>query len=88
VADAGNDLVLDAAALFPASTGVQGATLREADFQPKSGRADGSILWKSSPPLIFWQTPGEAGRGGIIDYFYRAKSCTGEALGTITVTSR
>ena len=42
VAEAGNDLVLDAAALFPASTGVRGATLREADFRPKL-RARGRI---------------------------------------------
>lgn len=87
-ADAGIDLVLEASTLFPASAGVQGARLRDADFQPTTGRVDGSILWQASPPVIFWQTPGEAGRGGTISYDYTASSCEGQGRGSVRVSSR
>lgn len=87
-ADAGTDLVLNQATLFPSTSGVSGARLRDADFRPSSGRVDGSILWQASPPVVFWQTPADAGRGGIIAYLYSATSCSGEGQGTIVVTSR
>jgi hypothetical protein len=87
-AEAGTDLVLDQAILFPAFTGVSGARLRDAEFQPNSGRIDGAILWQPSPPVIFWQTPAATGRGGTIDYFYSASSCSGQGRGTVVVTSR
>lgn len=86
--EAGTDLVLDQATLFPSFTGISVARLRDADFQPNSGRVDGSILWQPSPPVIFWQTPAESGRGGLIDYFYSASSCTGQGRGSVVVTSR
>ena len=87
-ADAGTDLVLDQATLFPSTSGVSGARLRDADFRPSSGRVDGSILWQASPPVVFWQTPADAGRGGTIAYLYTATSCSGQGQGTIVVTSR
>jgi hypothetical protein len=86
--EAGTDLVLDQGTLFPAFTGVSGARLRDAEFLPYFGRADGSIVWQPSPPVIFWQTPADAGRGGTITYFYTASSCSGEGRGSIVVTSR
>lgn len=86
--EAGTDLVLDQGTLFPGFTGVSGARLRDADFQPNSGRVDGSILWQPSPPVIFWQAPAESGRGGTIDYFYSASSCSGQGRGSLVVSSR
>ncbi len=86
--EAGSDLALDQAALFPSSAGVSGARLRDAGFQPNTGRVDGSILWQPAPPVIFWQTPAEAGRGGTIDYTYTASSCSGQGRGTVVVASR
>ncbi len=87
-AEAGTDLELGRAVLFPASSGVTGARLRNAVFQPTTGRVDGSILWQASPPVIFWQTPAEAGRGGTITYTYTASSCSGQGRGTVVVASR
>jgi hypothetical protein len=87
-ADAGSDFTLGPSALFPASTGVQGARLRNAGFLPNTGRGDGSTLWRASPPLIVWQAPGVSGRGGQIDYVYTASSCAGEGRGTVEVSTR
>jgi hypothetical protein len=84
----GNDLILEAAQLFPGSTGVTGGVLTDASFAGRSGdRTDGTILWQGRPPLIVWQTPSEAGKGGTITYAYAASSCSGEGRGTVQVSS-
>jgi IPT/TIG domain len=86
--EAGTDLALVQATLFPSSSGVSGPRLRDAGFQPNTGRVDGTILWQPAPPVIFWQTPAEAGRGGTIDYTYTASNCSGQGRGTVVVASR
>jgi large repetitive protein len=84
----GDDLILQSADLFPGSTGVTGARLANATFAGRSGgRSDGTILWQGSPPLIDWQTPAEAGKGGTITYTYTASSCAGQAQAKVQVSS-
>ncbi len=82
----GTPLTLTASTLFAGTSGISKPRLASASLAGDTGD-DGQIAWQGSPPQITWVPSGTPGGSGTITYRYQAASCTGSALGTISVSA-